>query len=92
MPTVQPTPVANVATYDVSNILPQLLTSMQQMKQLLIHIQMNQTVFGGQIINLNTRNLQAATESIQGQPHKPLLEISNKYFWTRGKCAREGAV
>ena len=37
VPTIQPIPVANVAT-DVSNILPQLLTSMQQMQQLLIKI------------------------------------------------------
>ena len=37
VPTVQPTPVANVAT-DVSNILPQLLTSMQHMQQLLIQM------------------------------------------------------
>ena len=35
VPTVQPNPVTNVATY-VSNILPQLMSSMQHMQQLLI--------------------------------------------------------
>ena len=59
--TVQPTPVANVATDAVYNILPQLLTSMQQMKQLLIQMQKNQTEGGGQTINRNTRTSQAAT-------------------------------
>ena len=54
VPTVQPTPVSNVAT-NVSNILPQLLTSMQQMQQLLIQMQTNQTGGGGQTSNLNTR-------------------------------------
>ena len=45
--TFQPTIVANVATYAVSNILPQLLTSMQQMQQLMMHMKKNQTRGGG---------------------------------------------
>ena len=56
VPTVQPTPVANVAT-DISNILPQLLTNMQQMQKLLIKMHTNQTWQGGQTSNRNTRNL-----------------------------------
>ena len=91
VPTVQPTPVTNVATY-VSNILPQILTSMQQMQQLLIQIQTNQTGGGGPTSNRNICTLQAATETRQGQPHKPLPDFSNKYFWKHGMCAHEGVA
>ena len=42
IPTVQPTPVANVST-DLSNIIPKLLTRMKQMNQLLINMQTNKT-------------------------------------------------
>ena len=45
VPTVQPTSVANIAT-DVYNILPQLLTSMKQMKQLIIQMQTSLPVGG----------------------------------------------
>ena len=59
--TVQPTPVANVATY-VSTTLPQILNSMQHMHQLLIHMKTNQKGGGEKKINQKTRTLQAATE------------------------------
>ena len=55
---VQPTPVANVTT-DVYYVLPQLLTSMQQMQQLMIRVHMNQKGGGVQTSNHNTRTLQA---------------------------------
>ena len=75
VPTVQPTPVANFATY-LYNILPQILTNMQHMQQLLIQIQKNQTRGGVQTSNRNTRTCQAATEPRQRKPHKPLPEFS----------------
>ena len=40
--TLQPTQVANVSTYAVSNILPHLLTSMQHIQKLLIQMHTNQ--------------------------------------------------
>ena len=55
VPTVQLTPVANVATDSVSNILIQILTSVQQIQQLLIQIHKNQTVGGGKTIKRNNR-------------------------------------
>ena len=75
VPTAQPTPVANVATYVVSNILFQILTSMQHIQKLLIHIQTNQTGGEGKTSNINTHiypTCQVATEPRHGQPHKPL--------------------
>ena len=72
VPTIQKTSLANVTT-DVSNDPPpQLLTSMQQMQQLLIHMQTNQTVGLGQTSNCNTHTHQAVIEPIQGQPHNLL--------------------
>ena len=62
VPTVQPTPVANVTT-DVYYVLPQLLTSMQQMQQLMIRVNMNQKGGGVQTSNHITRTLQAETGS-----------------------------
>ena len=47
IPTLKSTPVANVATYSASNILPQLLTRMQHMQKLLILMQTNKTGGGG---------------------------------------------
>ena len=65
VPTIQPTPVSNVATYAVYNISPQILTSMQKMQQLLIQTKTNQTGGGGKTSNRNTRRSptnQAETE------------------------------
>ena len=84
MKTVQPKPVANVAT-DVSNIIPQLLTSMQYMQK-------NQTGEGGQTSNSNTCTCQSETEPRQGQSHKPLLDFSKKCFWAHLKGAHDGAA
>ena len=55
---------------------------------------MNQKGGGGKTSNRNTRSpptLQASNEQRQGQPHKPLPEFYNKYFWTHGECAHEGS-
>ena len=80
VPTIQPTPVANVAT-DVSNILPQILTSMQLMQQLLINMQTNQTGWVGQTSNRNNHTHQAATEPRQGQqPHNLLPDFANTHI------------
>ena len=89
VPTVQPIPVANVATY-VSNIISQILTSMQKMHQLLIQMRAYQTGGGGKTSNCNNHTRQAATEPRQGQPHNPLPDFANKYCWTHGKYAYEG--
>ena len=59
--TVQPTAVGNIAT-DKSNILPQLMTSMQNMQQLLIQMQTNQIGGRRQTSNRNTRTYQSETE------------------------------
>ena len=45
-PTIQPSPVSNAAIYAASNILPNLLTSIHQMQQLLIQIKANQSEGG----------------------------------------------
>ena len=90
VPTFQP-----VATDSVSNILPQILTSMKKMQKLLILMQTNKTGGGGQTNNhttLHPPTCQSATEPIQGQPHKPLPDFTNKYWWTHGKCAHKGAA
>ena len=94
-PIFQPYPGANSDTDVTSTILHQLLTSMQHMKQLAVQIQANQAGGGGQTNNRNTRCLptcQAATETIESQPHKPLPYFATKYFWTHIKCAHEGSA
>ena len=53
--TIQPSPVANAATDATSNILPQLMTIMQQIQHLLMQIQTNQAGGGGQTSNHSTR-------------------------------------
>ena len=83
--TAQPTPVANITT-DLSNITPQVLTSMEYMQQLMIHMQTDQTRGGVQTSNLNTQNQQESTEPRQGQTHDPLPDFANKYFWTLGSA------
>ena len=94
-PIVQPTPEANAATNAISAFIVQLLTSMQQMQQLMVQMQANQGGGGGQNNNCNTRRpptRQEATKPRQGQPHKILPDFATMYFWTHGKNAHGGAA
>ena len=94
-PIVQPAPEDNTATGDTSTFIPQLLTRMDKMQQLMVHAQSNQ---GGGREKKNNHSTclpltyQAATEARQRQPHKPLPYFATKYFWNHRKCAYEGAA
>ena len=80
--TIQPSPVANAIIDAASNILPHIMTRMQQIQHLLMQILINQAGGGGQTSNHNTHcppNRQAATKPRQGQPHKLLPDFANKY-------------
>ena len=94
-PTVQPAAAVNAATNAASNITPQLLTIMQHMQQLMVHMKVNQSGVIEQKVNRNTHfnpTWKAATEPRQGQPHKLLPDFAMKYWWIHGKCAHIGVV
>ena len=93
-PISQTAPAANADTDAASTIIPELLTKMQKMQQLMVHMKSNQGGGGGLNSYCNNRHpltSQATTEPRQGKTQRLLPDFFTKYCCTHIKCARKGA-